>query len=292
MPYVKTRDGTDIYVKDWGTGRPVILTHGWPLNADSWDAQAMALANAGFRAIAYDRRGFGRSGQPWTGYNYDTLTDDLADVMEATGANTDATIVGLSGLISLGNGWESVDVFNTLGQALHRDGQRNSVALLAALRAAGEHTRLRLLALLGRGELSVGELAGVLGQSQPRVSRHLKLLCDAGLLDRWISALADPAVGDPSHPLHAWAALAGGPAGDVVDHLGLSRALSAALAEDTADAALAVCRACVAWLPMTGASITVMDGAQGQESVCATGPGAARIDELVAAKVPGPSGGA
>ncbi|MBC3942480.1 alpha/beta fold hydrolase [Sphingomonas albertensis] len=96
MPYVKTRDGTDIYVKDWGTGRPVVLTHGWPLNADSWDAQAMALAHAGFRVIAYDRRGFGRSGQPWTGYDYDTLTDDLADVMEATGANTDATIVGFS----------------------------------------------------------------------------------------------------------------------------------------------------------------------------------------------------
>jgi non-heme chloroperoxidase len=96
MPYVKTRDGTDIYVKDWGTGRPVILTHGWPLNADSWDAQAMALAHAGFRAIAYDRRGFGRSGQPWAGYNYDTLTDDLADVMEATGATSDATIVGFS----------------------------------------------------------------------------------------------------------------------------------------------------------------------------------------------------
>ncbi len=96
MPYIKTRDGTDIYVKDWGTGRPVILTHGWPLNADSWDAQAMALAQAGFRAIAYDRRGFGSSGQPWSGYDYDTLTDDLADVMEATGANTDATIVGFS----------------------------------------------------------------------------------------------------------------------------------------------------------------------------------------------------
>ena len=96
MPFIKTRDGTDIYVKDWGSGRPVILTHGWPLNADSWDAQAMALAEAGFRAIAYDRRGFGRSGQPWTGSNYDTLTDDLADVMEATGANTDATIVGFS----------------------------------------------------------------------------------------------------------------------------------------------------------------------------------------------------
>ena len=96
MPYIKTRDGTDLYVKDWGSGRPVVLIHGWPLNADSWDAQAMALADAGFRAIAYDRRGFGRSAQPWTGYDYDTLTDDLADVLEQTGATSDATIVGFS----------------------------------------------------------------------------------------------------------------------------------------------------------------------------------------------------
>ncbi len=96
MPYVKTRDGTEIYVKDWGQGRPVILLHGWPLNADSWDAQSFALANAGFRVIAYDRRGFGRSGQPWNGYDYDTLADDLADVMAATGAESDAAIVGFS----------------------------------------------------------------------------------------------------------------------------------------------------------------------------------------------------
>ena len=96
MPYIKTRDGTDLYVKDWGAGRPVILLHGWPLNADSWDHQAMALADAGFRAIAYDRRGFGRSGQPWDGYTYDTLADDLSDVMKETGADSDATIVGFS----------------------------------------------------------------------------------------------------------------------------------------------------------------------------------------------------
>ena len=96
MPYVKTRDGTDLYVKDWGSGRPVILLHGWPLDADMWDAQSMALAEAGFRAIAYDRRGFGRSGQPWSGYDYDTLADDLADVMAATGATEDATLVGFS----------------------------------------------------------------------------------------------------------------------------------------------------------------------------------------------------
>ncbi|TKD50324.1 alpha/beta fold hydrolase [Sphingomonas baiyangensis] len=96
MPYIKTRDGTDLYVKDWGSGRPVILIHGWPLSADSWDPQAMALAEAGYRAIAYDRRGFGRSGQSWSGYDYDTLADDLADVIESTGAGDGAAIVGFS----------------------------------------------------------------------------------------------------------------------------------------------------------------------------------------------------
>ena len=95
MPYVKTRDAVDLYVKDWGAGRPVILLHGWPLTADSWDDQALALANAGYRVIAYDRRGFGRSGQPFSGYEYDTLADDLAQVIEATGAS-DATVVGFS----------------------------------------------------------------------------------------------------------------------------------------------------------------------------------------------------
>ena len=96
MPYITTRDGTDLYVKEWGSGRPVILMHGWPLNADSWDVQAMALAEAGFRTIAYDRRGFGRSDQPWNGYDYDTLADDLADVMEETEADDDAAIIGFS----------------------------------------------------------------------------------------------------------------------------------------------------------------------------------------------------
>ncbi len=93
--YITTRDSTKLYVKDWGTGRPVILIHGWPLSADSWDDQAMAIADAGFRVIAYDRRGFGRSEQPWGGYDYDTFADDLADIMEATGA-TDATLCGFS----------------------------------------------------------------------------------------------------------------------------------------------------------------------------------------------------
>jgi len=96
MPLIKTRDRTELYVKEWGSGRPVILIHGYPLNADSFDRTAMKLADAGYRAISYDRRGFGRSGQPWHGYDWDTYSDDLADVMQATGANSDVAIVGYS----------------------------------------------------------------------------------------------------------------------------------------------------------------------------------------------------
>ena len=95
MNFITTADKTKLYVKDWVSGRPVILLHGWPLSSDSWDDQAMALAEAGFRAIAYDRRGFGRSSQPWRGYDYDTLADDLAAVIEQTGSQ-DATLVGFS----------------------------------------------------------------------------------------------------------------------------------------------------------------------------------------------------
>ena len=82
MNTVETTDKTRLYVKDWGEGPPVILIHGWPLSSDSWDDQAMAIAEAGHRVIAYDRRGFGRSTQPWSGYDYDTLADDLWEVME------------------------------------------------------------------------------------------------------------------------------------------------------------------------------------------------------------------
>lgn len=96
MPYIKTNDNVNLYVKDWdGGGRPVILLHGWALSADSWDDQAAALATAGYRVISYDRRGFGRSDQPWNGYDYDSLTDDLAAVIKETGAK-DAAIVGFS----------------------------------------------------------------------------------------------------------------------------------------------------------------------------------------------------
>jgi non-heme chloroperoxidase len=95
MATVKTKDGTALYVKDWGQGRPVVLIHGWPLTADSWEHQALALAEAGYRVISYDRRGFGRSEQPFSGYDYDTMADDLASVMASLNLR-DATIVGFS----------------------------------------------------------------------------------------------------------------------------------------------------------------------------------------------------
>lgn len=95
MPYIKTADRTRIYYKDWGQGRPVVLLHGWPLSADSWDDQALAFAEAGFRVVTYDRRGFGRSDQPWSGYDYDTLADDLGAVIGELQLS-DASIVGFS----------------------------------------------------------------------------------------------------------------------------------------------------------------------------------------------------
>jgi pimeloyl-ACP methyl ester carboxylesterase len=95
MGYINAKDDVKLYVKDWGKGRPVIMMHGWPLSSDTFDDLSLAIAGAGMRAIAYDRRGFGRSDQPWSSYDYDTLADDLAAVIEHTGAD-DATLLGFS----------------------------------------------------------------------------------------------------------------------------------------------------------------------------------------------------
>ncbi|MEV0161486.1 non-heme chloroperoxidase [Nonomuraea fuscirosea] len=81
MPYVTTRDGNEIFYKDWGTGTPVVFCHGWPLNADAWDDQMKMVADNRFRGIAHDRRGHGRSSQPWDGYDFDTFADDLNDLI-------------------------------------------------------------------------------------------------------------------------------------------------------------------------------------------------------------------
>ena len=95
MNTITTKDGTQIYFKDWGKGRPVVFSHGWPLDADAWDPQMMFLAENGFRVIAHDRRGHGRSSQPWDGNDMDTYADDLAALIETLDLNR-ATLVGHS----------------------------------------------------------------------------------------------------------------------------------------------------------------------------------------------------
>ena len=96
MPYATATDGTRLFYKDWGQGRPLVLLHGWPLTGDTFDDAAVALAEKGFRSIIPDRRGFGRSDQPWTGYDYDTFTDDVAAILDDAGIKDPVGIVGFS----------------------------------------------------------------------------------------------------------------------------------------------------------------------------------------------------
>jgi non-heme chloroperoxidase len=95
MALLELRDGTELYYKDWGSGKPILFSHGWPLSADMWDAQMLFFAERGYRTVAFDRRGFGRSSQPWTGYDYDTFADDIADLVKHLDLK-DVTLVGFS----------------------------------------------------------------------------------------------------------------------------------------------------------------------------------------------------
>jgi non-heme chloroperoxidase len=82
MPYIQTTDGTQIYYKDWGTGQPIVFSHGWPLSSDAFEDQMFFLAENGYRCIAHDRRGHGRSSQPWSGNDMDRYADDLAELVK------------------------------------------------------------------------------------------------------------------------------------------------------------------------------------------------------------------
>jgi non-heme chloroperoxidase len=122
MPYLKTEDGVNLFYNDWGHGHPVVLIHGWPLDHSMWSSQAVFLAENGFRVIAYDRRGFGRSDQPWDGYNYNTLSDDLACVIDSLNLEK-AALVGFS----MGGG----EIARYLNR--HGSGRIDRVALVASI---------------------------------------------------------------------------------------------------------------------------------------------------------------
>ena len=95
MSTIITQDGTHLYYKDWGAGQPVVFSHGWPLSADSWESQMLFLAANGYRCIAHDRRGHGRSSQPWNGNDMDTYADDLAELIDFLDLE-DAVLIGFS----------------------------------------------------------------------------------------------------------------------------------------------------------------------------------------------------
>ena len=122
MSTITTRDGTEIFYKDWGSGQPVVFSHGWPLTADAWDRQMMFLAERGHRVVAHDRRGHGRSSQPWNGNDMDTYADDLAQLIEA---------LDLRDIVLVGHSTGGGEVTRYVGR--HGTGRVAKIVLLSAI---------------------------------------------------------------------------------------------------------------------------------------------------------------
>ena len=119
---ITTKDGTQIYCKDWGSGKPVVFSHGWPLSADAWEDQMVFLGAHGYRCIAHDRRGHGRSSQPWKGNEMDTYADDLATLVEA---------LDLTNAIHVGHSTGGGEVARYIGR--HGTGRVSKAVLIGAI---------------------------------------------------------------------------------------------------------------------------------------------------------------